>query len=51
LFVVIKGIADINQEPVLDDLLNWKIKIARGHMGQDDAELTVGERNIVVQIS
>ncbi len=40
-FVLINGTAEINQESVLNDLLKWTIKIARIHLGQDDAKPTV----------
>ena len=46
-FVVIEGLAEINQEPDLDDLLKWTTKIAARYMGQDDAE-SYGKRNAVI---
>ena len=46
-FVVIEGLAEINQEPDLDELLKWTTKIAARYMGQDDAE-SYGKRNAVI---
>jgi PPOX class probable F420-dependent enzyme len=46
-FVVIEGLAEINQEPDLDKLLKWTTKIAARYMGQDDAE-SYGKRNAVI---
>jgi PPOX class probable F420-dependent enzyme len=45
-FVVIEGLAEINQEPDLDELLKWTTKIAARYMGQDNAE-AYGKRNAV----
>lgn len=45
-FVSIDGIAEINREPDLSDLLKWAIKIAGRYMGQDNAE-AYGKRNAV----
>jgi PPOX class probable F420-dependent enzyme len=45
-FVVIEGLAEINQEPDLDELLKWTTKIAARYMGQDNAEV-YGKRNAV----
>ena len=46
-FVVIEGLAEINQEPDLDELLKWTTKIAARYMGQDNAE-AYGKRNTVI---
>lgn len=46
-FVVIEGLAEINQEPDLDDLLKWTTKIAARYMGQDNAK-AYGKRNAVI---
>ena len=46
-FVVIEGLAEINQEPDLDELLKWTTKIVARYMGQDDAE-SYGKRNAVI---
>jgi PPOX class probable F420-dependent enzyme len=46
-FVVIEGLAEINQEPNLDELLKWTTKIAARYMGQDNAE-SYGKRNAVI---
>ncbi|MGB8022876.1 MAG: PPOX class F420-dependent oxidoreductase [Nitrososphaeraceae archaeon] len=46
-FVVIEGLAEINQEPDLDELLKWTTKIAARYMGQDNAE-SYGKRNAVI---
>ena len=46
-FVVIEGLAEINQEPDLDDLLKWTTKIAARYMGQDNAE-SYGKRNAII---
>ena len=46
-FAVIEGLAEINQEPDLDELLKWTTKIAARYMGQDDAE-SYGKRNAVI---
>lgn len=45
-FVIIDGIAEINQEPDLDELLKWATKIAGRQMGQDNAE-AYGKRNAI----
>jgi PPOX class probable F420-dependent enzyme len=45
-FIVIEGLAEINQEPDLDELLKWTTKIAARYMGQDNAE-DYGKRNAV----
>ena len=45
-FVVIDGIAEINKEPDLRELLKWATKIAGRYMGQDKAE-DYGKRNAV----
>ncbi len=45
-FVVIEGLAEINQEPDLGELLKWSTKIAARYMGQDSAE-AYGKRNAV----
>jgi PPOX class probable F420-dependent enzyme len=45
-FVSIDGIAEINREPDLSDLLNWATKIAGRYMGQDNAE-AYGKKNAV----
>lgn len=46
-FVVIEGLAEINQEPDLDELLKWTTKIAARYMRQDNAE-SYGKRNAVI---
>jgi hypothetical protein len=46
-FVVIEGLAEINQEPDLDELLKWTTKIAARYMGQDNAE-SYGKRSAVI---
>lgn len=46
-FVVIERLAEINQEPDLDELLKWTTKIAARYMGQDNAE-SYGKRNAVI---
>jgi len=45
-FVSIDGIAEINQEPDLSELLKWATKIAGRYMGQDNAE-AYGKRNAI----
>ena len=45
-FVLIDGIADINKEPDLREILKWATKIAGRYMGQDKAE-AYGKRNAV----
>ena len=45
-FVLIDGIADINKEPDLREILKWATKIAGRYMGQDNAE-AYGKRNAV----
>ncbi len=45
-FVVIEGIAEINQQPDLGDLLKWTTKIATRYMGQNNAD-AYGKRNAV----
>ena len=45
-FVLIDGIADINKEPDLREILKWATKIAGRHMGQDNEE-AYGKRNAV----
>jgi PPOX class probable F420-dependent enzyme len=45
-FVVIEGLAEVNQEPDLHELLIWTTKIAARYMGQDNAE-AYGKRNAV----
>jgi hypothetical protein len=45
-FVVTDGIAEINKEPDLRELLKWATKIAGRYMGQDNAE-DYGKRNAV----
>jgi PPOX class probable F420-dependent enzyme len=45
-FVLIDGIAEINKEPDLSELLKWATKIAGRYMGQDNAE-AYGKRNAV----
>jgi PPOX class probable F420-dependent enzyme len=37
-FVIIDGIAEINQEPDLNELLKWATKIAGRYMGRENAE-------------
>ncbi|MGC1928263.1 MAG: PPOX class F420-dependent oxidoreductase [Candidatus Nitrosopolaris sp.] len=43
-FVIIDGIAEIDQKPDLNDLLKWTTKIAGRYMGQANAE-AYGKRN------
>jgi PPOX class probable F420-dependent enzyme len=45
-FISIEGIAEINKEPDLSELLKWATKIAGRYMGQDIAE-AYGKRNAV----
>ncbi len=45
-FISIDGIAEINKEPDLSELLTWATKIAGRYMGQDNAE-AYGKRNAV----
>jgi PPOX class probable F420-dependent enzyme len=45
-FISIEGIAEINKEPDLSELLKWATKIAGRYMGQDNAE-AYGKRNAV----
>ena len=45
-FISIDGIAEINKEPDLSELLKWATKIAGRYMGQDNAE-AYGKRNAV----
>jgi PPOX class probable F420-dependent enzyme len=45
-FISIDGIAEINKEPDLSELLKWATKIAGRYMGQDSAE-AYGKRNAV----
>ena len=45
-FVLIDGIADINKEPDLREILKWATKIAGRYMGQDNAE-AYGKRNAI----
>ncbi len=46
LFVLIDGIAEINQEPDPNELLKWATKIAGRYMGQENAA-SYGKRNAV----
>ncbi len=45
-FISIDGIAEINKEPDLSELLKWATKIAGRYMRQDNAE-AYGKRNAV----
>jgi hypothetical protein len=45
-FVIIDGIAEIDQEPDLNELLKWTTKIAGKYVGQANAEAYV-KRNAV----
>jgi PPOX class probable F420-dependent enzyme len=45
-FISIEGIAEINKEPNLSELLKWATKITGRYMGQDIAE-AYGKRNAV----
>ena len=45
-FVIIDGIAEINQKPDLNELLKWATKIAGRYMGRQNAE-AYGKRNAV----
>lgn len=46
-YVIIEGIAHVNQTPDLDNLREWATKIAGRYMGEDQAK-AFGERNGVV---